>query len=101
MGKLLVIAAIVLVVYRMLLGRWPWEKRPTPSDRRLASARKLLSVSKRAGRSDILAAHRRRVAEVHPDRGGSPARVHEADEARDLLLTHLPPPILQDPKEPT
>jgi hypothetical protein len=29
------------------------------------------------------------MAEVHPDRGGSNERVHEANEARDLLLETL------------
>ncbi|MFD1958545.1 hypothetical protein ACFSHP_04480 [Novosphingobium panipatense] len=41
-------------------------------------------------RRRILEAHRRRVAQVHPDRGGSSEQVHEANAARDLLLSQLP-----------
>jgi DnaJ homolog subfamily C member 19 len=35
-------------------------------------------------------AHRRLIARIHPDRGGSTEQVHEANAARDLLLRTLP-----------
>jgi curved DNA-binding protein CbpA len=50
----------------------------------------LLAVPANANRSEILAAHKRLVAMVHPDRGGSSEQVHEANAARDLLLDELP-----------
>ena len=53
-------------------------------------ARKLLGVSAKASREDILLAHRQLVTLVHPDRGGSNSQVHEANAARDLLLDQLP-----------
>ena len=74
-------------------GKWPWDYlRGTLSvrDQALARARRLLGVSPRANRSDIIAAHKRLVAMVHPDRGGTNEQVHEANAARDLLLDELP-----------
>ena len=101
MMRLVILAAIVLAVYRLLLGRWPWEKRVSVKARSLQQARRLLGVSAVAERRDILAAHRRKLAAVHPDRGGSGAGVHEANEARDLLLAELPPTQISDLKEPS
>ena len=53
-------------------------------------ARKLLRVEEGASREQILAAHKRLVAMVHPDKGGTNAAVHDANDARDLLLEELP-----------
>ena len=53
-------------------------------------ARQLLGVSAAASREDIVGAHKRLVAMVHPDRGGTDGQVHEANAARDLLLNELP-----------
>ena len=56
------------------------------------AARQLLGVGLHATREEILAAHRQRIAQVHPDRGtqdnGLAARVNAA---RDYLLARLPP----------
>jgi len=101
MGRLLVIAALVVLAYFLLMGRWPWEKRLTRKDRALAKARSVLQVGAGAGRPEILTAHRKLLTLVHPDRGGSVSRVHEANEARDLLLANLPPPSIQHPEEPS
>lgn len=101
MGRLLVIVALVVVAYRLFTGRWPWEKRLSARQRTLARARTVLGLGAGAGRTEILAAHRRMLAAVHPDRGGSDAGVHEANEARDLLLADLPPSQIHDPKEPS
>jgi hypothetical protein len=43
-----------------------------------------------ANRDDVIAAHRRLTALVHPDRGGTTAAMQEANAARDLLLADLP-----------
>ena len=92
MMRLLVIAALVVIAYRLLMGRWPWEKRISSRERALARARETLGLTARADRPEILAAHRRQLAIVHPDRGGTNAQFHAANEARDLLLAELPPP---------
>ncbi len=43
-------------------------------------------VSANANREEIIAAHRRLVAKVHPDAGGSEGLAAEINAARDLLL---------------
>jgi DnaJ-domain-containing protein 1 len=49
-------------------------------------ARALLGVSAGADEDAIRAAHRRLLADVHPDRGGSADLAGRANAARDLLL---------------
>ena len=92
MLRLLFFAAIASLAVRALTGRWPWDfmrAKQTPSPA-VSHARKLLAVREHASRGEILEAHRRLVATVHPDRGGSTEAVHEANAARDLLLDALP-----------
>ena len=92
MIRLLFFAALASVACKVIFGRWPWDYlRPTPTRQQAVfHARKLLGVESDASREDIHAAHRRIVAMVHPDKGGSNAQVHEATAARDLLLDELP-----------
>lgn len=51
-----------------------------------AQARALLGVAPDAGRDAIRAAHRKLIAEVHPDHGGSAELTRRVNAARDLLL---------------
>ncbi|WP_120717051.1 J domain-containing protein [Tsuneonella amylolytica] len=91
MLKLFVIAAVISLGCRWMLGDWPWaylQAKPTRG-RAVLDARKLLGVRHGASRGEIVDAHRRRVAAVHPDRGGTNDQVHEANAARDLLLDDL------------
>ena len=92
MLRLIVILAVVSIGCRMVFGKWPWDYLRPVSTRgqALLRARKLLGVGAAADRREIIAAHRRLVTMVHPDRGGSSAQVHEANAARDLLLSGLP-----------
>ncbi len=90
MGKFLIIIGVVILVYYWIFKRWPWQPRISARQQAVFNARKTLGVGQDANRSDIVAAHRRLVATVHPDRGGSNAQVHEANAARDLLLDELP-----------
>ena len=104
MTKLVIIAAAICIVVRWALGKWPWEYLSAQPTRGQAvfKARKLLGVPATATHKDIRAAHRRMAALVHPDRGGSTARLQELNAARDLLLDELPheaPP--RDPSEDT
>ncbi len=90
MMKLLLFAGIVVLAWKVVTGRWPWEPKVTTRAQAMFRARKLLGVSAAASRDEIVTAHKRLVTMVHPDRGGSNAQVHEANAARDLLLDELP-----------
>ena len=94
MLRYLVIIAAVCIFCRWAFGKWPWEylrAAPTRSQA-VFRARKLLGIEAGASREEIIAAHRRLTALVHPDRGGSNAAMQEANAARDLLLDELPSP---------
>ena len=54
--------------------------------RDVAEARAVLGVGAGADADAIRAAHRRVLAAVHPDRGGSTEAAGRANAARDLLL---------------
>lgn len=90
MIKLLWITLLACVAIKMLAGRWPWEllggSVRSQGEQR---ARNLLGIGRAAGRQEIIDAHRRLIAQVHPDRGGTAEAVHEANAARDLLLGTL------------
>ena len=91
--KLVWLALLLTAACRLLTGRWPWrlftKSQSGPASARAEArlrARALLGVADGAGREDIIEAHRRLIAMVHPDRGGTSEQVHEANSARDLLL---------------
>lgn len=92
MVKVLIVAALLSLLVRVTVGKWPWEYLSAKPTRGQAvfKARKLLGVRHEATHGEILEAHRRLIAMVHPDRGGSNEQVHEANAARDLLLAELP-----------
>lgn len=89
--KLIWLIALGCIAWRVFTGRWPWANKPRVRQSfALAHARQVLGVEAGASRQQIIDAHRRRIAAVHPDRGGSSEQVHEANAARDLLLAELP-----------
>ena len=90
MIRLLLLAGVLVLGFKLVMGRWPWEPKVATRAQAVFRARKLLGVSAVASREDVLTAHKRLVTIVHPDRGGSNAQVHEANAARDLLLDELP-----------
>ena len=90
MMRILFFAALGVLAWRLVTGRWPWERKLTTRAQAVFRARKLLGVPAAASRDEILAAHKRLVAMVHPDRGGTDGQVHEANAARDLLLDEMP-----------
>ncbi len=92
MSRLLILAALAVLGCKMLTGRWPWEflKGKSRREQEVLRARKLLSVRSNATHAEIIDAHKRLLAAVHPDRGGTNEQVHEANAARDLLLETLP-----------
>jgi DnaJ family protein C protein 19 len=90
-AKLLVALAIAYLGWRMWhgFGNAPTVKRGAvavidPVD--AATARRVLGVDRTADAPTIRAAHRRLMAEAHPDRGGSDAEARALNAARDLLL---------------
>ncbi|MEM6266563.1 MAG: J domain-containing protein [Pseudomonadota bacterium] len=92
MIKYAIFLGLAVLMYRWALGQWPWTglfRKPTRAQA-VFQARKLLGVEEGADHDEIKAAHKRLVSMVHPDKGGSNAAVHEANDARDLLLAELP-----------
>lgn len=77
--RLLLLGGMALLLWRAVAPRL----RGMPDADR---ARRLLGVGAGASREEILAAHRRLVAKVHPDAGGSEGLAAEINAARDLLL---------------
>ncbi|RED17456.1 DnaJ domain-containing protein [Parasphingopyxis lamellibrachiae] len=53
----------------------------------VAEARELLGVSENADQASIRNAHRRLIAKVHPDVGGSADLARRVNAARDILLS--------------
>ena len=99
MIKVLMLLAVLTVIFRWALGKWPWDylRAPTARQQAVTRARKRLGVSARADHREIREAHRRLSAMAHPDRGGSKAQMQELNAARDLLLNELP---YQPPEPP-
>lgn len=67
-----------------------WGARSRPRQRAtvpsLDEARDILGVAPGAGPDEIRAAHRRLVAQVHPDKGGTAYLTQRVNAARDVLL---------------
>ena len=91
MIRIILLLGLAAAAWRMFTGRWPWQHKLSGTARQqtLFRARKLLGVGDHASHGEIVDAHRRLVARVHPDKGGSAEQVHEANAARDLLLAEL------------
>ena len=92
MFRYAILLLIICLVFRWAFGQWPWEAlvaKPTKAQA-IFNARKMLDVEQGASRAQILAAHKRLISMVHPDKGGSNKQVHDANSARDLLLAQLP-----------
>lgn len=80
--KLLVAIAIIAGIW------WLNQRRRTPT-LSVREARDLLEVRGDADAETIRAAHRRLMARVHPDAGGSAALASRVNAARDVLVTEL------------
>ncbi len=52
-------------------------------------AAKLLGVATDADAETIVSAHKRLIAKVHPDTGGSAALAAQVNQARDILLRRI------------
>lgn len=90
MGRILLLVALAVLACRIFTGKWPWQLwRESERAQKEAQARALLGVERTASREAIIDAHRRLIARVHPDRGGTNEQVHAANAARDLLLDRI------------
>lgn len=92
MLRLLIVFGLISLMVRLVFGKWPWEylTQVTAREAAVKRARNLLGIKAFASRTEVIEAHRRLIAMVHPDRGGTNEQVHEANAARDLLLAELP-----------
>jgi len=60
-----------------------------PGDQAVRDARALLGVEEDADEEAVRAAHRRLIAKIHPDAGGTQALAEKINDARALLLRHI------------
>jgi DnaJ homolog subfamily C member 19 len=82
--KLLIVAVIAGMIYS-------WFRRAVVagSAMRPSEARELLNIPVGANADEIRAAHRRMIARVHPDAGGSAGLATRVNAARDTLIAEL------------
>jgi DnaJ family protein C protein 19 len=68
-----------------------WRRQRTPPARAIPAdeARRLLGVPADATLAEIRDAHRRLIAKVHPDAGGSDELAHRVNAARDTLVAEM------------
>ena len=97
MTKLLLLAAVAAYACKLIAGRWPWQPRLLVRDKRVIEAQELLGLSAAASREAIMTAHRNLIQQVHPDRGGTSEKVHQANAARDVLLAATDPQTTEQP----
>jgi hypothetical protein len=88
-GALPILASLGYTAWRM---RGPVRSKPAirarPDDFAVAEARALLGLTADADADAIRAAHRRLIATVHPDKGGTQALAAKINAARYTLLRH-------------
>lgn len=89
------IAGVALIATGLAL--WPWNRRRASSaTMSVNDARALLGVPPDADAETIRAAHRRLIAQTHPDRGGTEALARQINLARDMALSAI---ITKDERE--
>lgn len=84
MTKLILALALAAVVYMWWRGRVAAARAIRPAD-----ARRLLGVGMAATAEEVREAHRRLIAKVHPDAGGSAELATRVNAARDALLDEI------------
>ncbi|MEA3029125.1 MAG: hypothetical protein QOJ53_2325 [Sphingomonadales bacterium] len=84
MGKIVIALALAGLLYY-----WWRQRVAAVSAMRPSEARALLDVGEGASLEEIRAAHRRLIAKVHPDAGGSAGLATRVNAARDALIAEL------------
>ena len=84
MVKIILFVGLAVLVYM-----WWRQRVAAASAMRPSEARALLGVGEDASAEDIRAAHRRLIAKVHPDAGGSSGLAVRVNAARDALIAEL------------
>jgi hypothetical protein len=85
-GKVLPGAA--LMAGALLWAAWR-RRRSVAPPMPVEDARRLLGVRQEASLAEIRDAHRRLIARVHPDKGGSAELAHRVNLARDTLVAEM------------
>jgi curved DNA-binding protein CbpA len=85
MGKLLTLIALAALIMFWWRGGQQRRRLTMP----LLEARELLGLRADAGPDEIRDAHRRIIARVHPDAGGTMELARRTNLARDVLLREL------------
>ena len=85
MIKFLILIGLAVVAYLYFTGQL--SKRGSTMS--LGEARALLGIGADADVDAVRAAHRRIVAQVHPDKGGTAELTAQVNAARDILLKAL------------
>ena len=83
--------AKALVLLAVAAAIWIWWRRRTRSgpEMSVAEARALLGIGESATLKEVREAHRRLIARVHPDAGGSAELATRVNAARDRLVAEL------------
>ncbi|WP_327753297.1 DnaJ domain-containing protein [Sphingobium sp. SJ10-10] len=89
-GAPLLVGATLFFFARSRPGKTKGTPAPQPaSPQAVIDARKLLGVGPDADARAIRSAHRRLIASVHPDKGGTEALAAQINAARDLLIRDM------------
>ena len=82
----------LVLLLALVAGVWVWWRRQSARRRNVmpaSEARALLGVGEAASLQEIRDAHRRLIARVHPDSGGSAELATRVNAARDALVAEL------------
>jgi uncharacterized iron-regulated membrane protein len=82
--KLAILLGLVAILYL-----WWRRRKVEASAMPPAEARSILQLTEQASATDVREAHRRLIARVHPDAGGSADLARRVNAARDTLLNEL------------
>jgi hypothetical protein len=83
-------ATLLRAYFERIYGEIPKATRDSPSGSAMTTheAYEVLGVTPGAARAEIIAAHRRLMQRLHPDRGGSDYLAAKINQAKDVLLNH-------------